>query len=626
MLQEKLEQVLSLVEKPARYVNNEYNSVHKVWEECNVRMVFAYPDVYEIGMSHLGLEILYGVVNSREGMLMERAFAPWRDMEEKMRVKGLPLFSLESKRPVRDFDLLGFTLQYELSFTNILNMLDLAGIPLHFWERGPGDPLVIAGGPCAFNPEPLAPFFDFFLIGDGEEGLVGIMELVAEHKEKNSGRVVREEFLEEVLNLPGIYVPSFYHFKYAPDGTVVEKKVAAPAPGRIKKNVLKNFEKVYYPERPIVPNMETVHDRIMLEVARGCARGCRFCQAGIIYRPVREKSKDVLVRQAEKLAESTGYPEISLVSLSSADYSSIVPLARELADKMSSKGVSLSLPSLRVDKFSVDLADEIQKVRKSTLTFAPEAGTQRLRDVINKGVTEEDVLAAVSSAFSAGWDKVKLYFMMGLPTETYEDLDGIFDLALKVFNTGRDIRGGKGRNRIKVTVSVSSFVPKAHTPFQWCPQDTVEVLKSKQAYLKDKFGRIKGLDFNWHDAQQSFLEAVIARGNRELAPVIREAWRKGCRFDSWSDQFKPELWREAFEAVGYDPTSKVNFQLNLESVLPWEHIDTGVSREFLLREYRNALQGKLTLDCRQGKCSQCGICIGLGVGMELRGEENAGQV
>ena len=344
------------------------------------------------------------------------------------------------------------------------------------------------------------------------------------------------------------------------------------------------------------------------------------------YLPAGErKSKDVLVRQADKLAESTGYPEISLVSLSSADYSSIVPLARELADKMSSKGVSLSLPSLRVDKFSVDLAEEIQKVRKSTLTFAPEAGTQRLRDVINKGVTEEDVLAAVSSAFSAGWDKVKLYFMMGLPTETYEDLDGIFDLALKVFNTGRDIRGGKGRNRIKVTVSVSSFVPKAHTPFQWCPQDTVEVLKRKQAYLRDKFSRIKGLISTGMTPNRVSWRRLLP-GEQELAPVIREAWRKGCRFDSWSDQFKPELWREAFEAVGYKPAVKVNSQLGLESVLPWEHIDTGVSKEFLLREYHNALQGKLTLDCRQGKCSQCGICVGLGVGMELRGEENAGQV
>ena len=626
MLHTKLEQVLPLVEKPARYVNNEYNSVHKVWDECAVKMVFAYPDIYEIGMSHLGLQILYGVVNSRDGLLMERVFAPWGDMEEKMREKGIPLFSLESRRPVKDFDVLGFTLQYELSFTNILNMLELAGIPLHASDRGPEDPLVIAGGPCAFNPEPLAPFFDFFLIGDGEEGLPQVLDLLVEHKHQHGDKLIRQEFYLQLLEVPGIYVPSFYSFKYAGDGTVLEREIIPPAPPSVKKLVVSNFEQVYFPERPIVPNMDIIHNRIMLEVARGCARGCRFCQAGVVYRPVREKGKDVLVSQAEKLAESTGHCEISLVSLSTADYSSVVPLAGELASKMSSKGVSLSLPSLRVDKFSVDLATEIQKVRKSTLTFAPEAGTQRLRDVINKGVTEEDVLAAVSSAFNAGWDQIKLYFMIGLPTETEEDLEGIVELAQKVLDKGREIKGSKGRGRLKVTVSVSSFVPKAHTPFQWCPQDTVAVLKEKQGYLRDRLKRSSGINLNWHDAYQSSLEAAFAKGNRELAPLLEAAWARGCRFDSWSEHFKPEVWQEVFEEFGYNPDPSVNSELDRQSTLAWEHIQTGVSREFLVREFEKAFKGQLTPDCRLGKCSQCGICSSLGAVMELKGEQNANKI
>ncbi len=616
----KLEEVLSQVEKPGRYVNNEYNSVHKDWQQCNVRMAFAFPDLYEIGMSHLGLQILYGLVNSRETMVMERAFAPWVDMEARMRQDGIPLWSLESKRPLRDFDVLGFTLQYELSFTNILNMLDLAGLSLTASERDPGDPLVIAGGPCAYNPEPLAPFIDCFLLGDGEEVLLEFLELVEEHKKINHGRVLKQEFLLQAVQLKGVYVPSFYDFKYTADGTVDSVQVTAPAPDRISKRVVQNFEEVPFPLQPIVPNMEPVHDRIMLEVARGCARGCRFCQAGIIYRPVRERSKETLCLQAEQLAEATGHSEISLVSLSTADYSSVVPLARDLADKLSEKRVSLSLPSLRVDKFSVDLAAEIQKVRKSTLTFAPEAGTQRLRDVINKGVTEENIMEAVTSAFAAGWEKIKLYFMIGLPTETYEDLDGIADLAVKVFTSGREVKGQRGGHRVAVTVSVSSFVPKAHTPFQWCSQDTMEVLRDKQYYLKDKLKGKRGISLNWHDAQQSVLEAVFARGNRELASVLELAWAKGCRFDSWSECFRSNLWQQTFEELDFDYVPRVHALLNQDSVLAWDHIDTGVRKEFLLQEYHNALEEKLTLDCRQNTCSGCGVCPGLEVSMELKGE------
>lgn len=616
----KLEQALSQVEKPGRYVNNEYNSVHKDWQQCAVKMVFGFPDLYEIGMSHLGLQILYGLVNSQDTMLMERVFAPWVDMEARMRQEDIPLCSLESKRHVGEFDVLGFTLQYELSFTNILNMLDLVGMPLYASERDSAEPLVIAGGPCAFNPEPLAPFFDCFLLGDGEEVLLEFLQLLEEHKEKNQGRILKQEFLLQAVQLKGVYVPSCYNFEYATDGTVDRVEVTAPAPERISKRVVRNFEEAPFPLEPIVPNMEPVHDRIMLEVARGCTRGCRFCQAGIIYRPVRERSKENLMQQAEALVKSTGHSEISLVSLSTADYSSVVPLARDLADKLSEKRVSLSLPSLRVDKFSVDLATEIQKVRKSTLTFAPEAGTQRLRDVINKGVTEENVMDAVSSAFAAGWEKIKLYFMIGLPSETYEDLDGIVNLAEKVFAAGREIKGTKGGHRVSVTVSVSSFVPKAHTPFQWCPQDTMETLRDKQYYLKDKLKGKKGITLNWHDAQQSVLEAVFARGNRELAPLLELAWSKGCRFDSWSDRFQPHLWQEAFEELGFDYFPRVHASLKRESVLPWDHIDTGVTKDFLLQEYAKALEGKLTLDCRQNSCSACGVCPGLEVSMELKGE------
>ncbi len=623
MLQKKLEELLPLVEKPARYVDHEWNSVHKDWDACPLRMVFAFPDIYEIGMSHLGLQILYGLVNSKEGLLMERAFAPWIDMEEKMRQENISLYSLESGRPLKDFDVVGFTLQYELSYTNILNMLDLAGIPLYSRDRGAQDPLVIAGGPCAFNPEPLAPFIDFLLIGDGEESLPEVLELLKEHKSRHNDQLVREEFFPEIAGLRGVYIPSYYVFDYRDDGTVSRKEIIGPAPSRIKKRVVRDFEQAYYPDKPIVPNMETVHDRIMLEVARGCARGCRFCQAGIIYRPVREKGQQVLVKQAQELAASTGHSEISLVSLSTADYSQVVPLAKELAEKMTGQGVSLSLPSLRVDKFCVDLANELQKVRKSTLTFAPEAGTQRLRDVINKGVTEEHLMEAVSSAFAAGWDQIKLYFMIGLPTETTADLDGIADLAFKVLEQGRQIKGRSGKGRVRVTVSVSSFVPKAHTPFQWVAQDTVRELKAKQAYLREKL-RHGSLRFNYHDAQQSFLEAVFSKGSRELAPVLEAAWRKGCRFDSWTEQFRPVQWQEAFEECGYDATLKVNSALKPEDTLPWEHIETGISRSFLVEEFNKAVRGELTGDCRSSECTGCGICGSLEAGMEIKGEANAG--
>jgi len=616
MLKDKVYAVLSQVEKPARYIGNEWNIIRKNWDDAAVKMVFSYPDTYEIGMSHLGLQILYGLVNSREDFLMERVFAPWVDMEEKMRRLGIPLFSLESFRPVKDFDVVGFTLQYELNFTNILNMLDLAGIPIKSLDRGDNDPLVIAGGPCAFNPEPLSSFFDFFLIGDAEEALLEILEIVKESRPSKNRKFDREQLLKKASEVEGVYVPKFYSFEYNPDGTVRDFSSMISSQ-KITKRVVRNSDDVYFQTRPLVPITEIIHDRMMVEVARGCGRGCRFCQAGIIYRPVREKSKDILLKQAEEMAQSTGHGEISLVSLNTADYSSINDLAQELSKRLEDRRISISLPSLRVDRFSVDLARAVQKVRKSTLTFAPEAGTQRLRDVINKGVSEEDLWEAVSAAFEAGWDRIKLYFMIGLPTETEEDIEGIVRLSRRVLELGRKIRG-KNAGRVKVTVSVSSFVPKSHTPFQWAAQDRIEVLKEKQDYLKRSL-RGKGLIFNWHDAQQSFIEAVLAKGNRETGKVLLSAWLKGCRFDSWAECFDFDKWKSAFEEQGYDPSSYVNFSWKTDAVLPWDHINTGVSKKFLIREYERALKGIPTESCMRGRCAGCGLCPALEVYPEIKG-------
>jgi len=608
------QKLLTRVRKPSRYLGTEWNAVHKDWDANPVRMVFVYPDLYEVGMSHLGLAILYGAVNERPGMLMERAFAPGVDLEALLRENQVPLFSLESHRPLTDFDVLGFTLQYEMSYTTILNILNLAGIPLLAEQRGDGCPLVIGGGPGVANPEPVALFFDCFLLGDGEEALPELLTLLADLKEK--GIIYeRRQVLKQIAALPGFYVPSFYKVEYHSDGTVAAvEPVEAGLPERVSKRVLPDLDKAYFPTRPIVPYAEVIHDRIMLEVMRGCTHGCRFCQAGAIYRPVRERDLAVLLRQAGELVRRTGHEEISLTSLSTADYSQVEELAHTLATTYAEQGIGVSLPSLRVDAFSVRLAEAVQRVRKSTLTFAPEAGTQRLRDVINKGVNEEDIMTATGEAFRAGWQAVKLYFMLGLPAETEADLLGIVDLARRILDLGRELCPGK---KPTITVSVSSFVPKAQTAFQWEPQDRLGVIKEKQKLLRSHL-KGPGLRYSWHHPEASFIEAVLSRGDRRLAPVIMAAWRQGARLEGWSENFHYEHWQEAFKEMGIDPEFYAYRQRREEEIFPWDHLDFGVSKAFLIKERRRAFTGQVTEDCRSGRCAGCGVCPGLEVSPRLK--------
>ena len=618
----KIEKALRRVQKPGRYAGGEWNAIRKDWLSTDLKMAFAFPDVYEVGMSHLGLQILYGLVNRRDDALLERVFAPWPDMEEQLRKTGLPLFSLESRRPLRDFDIVGFTLQYELSFTNILNMLDLGQIPLRSAERQAGEhPLVVAGGPCAFNPEPIADFIDAFVIGEGEEAINELLDIY--HQWRMMGEN-KKQLLLRLAKTDGIYVPSLYKVQYNEKGEVSSITPRAEGvPFAVKKRAVDNLDAVFYPTRQIVPAIEAVHDRAMLEVQRGCTRGCRFCQAGVIYRPVREKDPETLLNQARETLTSTGWGEISLTSLSTSDYSQVRPLVEELTKRHGAERINVSLPSLRVDAFSVDLAKEVQKVRRSSLTFAPEAGTQRLRDVINKGVTEDDLMEAVTSAFRGGWQAIKLYFMIGLPTETDEDLQGIAKLARRVLEKGREIVKAKGR--LKVTVSASSFVPKSHTVFQWEPQDSIEELRRKQELLRCEL-RGKGLVFNWHDPEGSFLEAVISRGDRRLCNAIEVAWRKGCRFDGWSEFFDLNKWLDAFNEVGVKPQEYAYRRYNYDDTLPWDHIDAGVNKKFLVRDHHRAMAGEKTLDCRGGKCPGCGLCPSLEIKPHLAGGETIAPV
>ncbi|MFX4261611.1 TIGR03960 family B12-binding radical SAM protein [Pelotomaculum propionicicum] len=603
---DKLEQILPLVKKPARYTGGEWNSIRKDWDKTELKTVFAFPDVYEVGMSHLGMQILYNIVNNRPDALMERVFAPWPDMAEKMRDNGLALFALESQRPVKDFDIAAFTLQYEMSYSNILYMLDLAGIPMRAGHRNEEDPLVIAGGPCAFNPEPMADFIDIFVIGEGEEVINELLDVVLAGKRRKLGK---KEILLEAAGITGIYVPSLYNVYYREDGAFLKiSPVREGVPAKITKRVLKDFDAAPFPVKPVVPSTEAVHDRMMIEVLRGCTRGCRFCQAGIIYRPVREKKPETVLRQTAELVKNTGFDEISLTSLSTSDYSPVLGVIRAIAEEHAGKGVNVSLPSLRADHFSVDLAKEVQRVRRSSLTFAPEAGTQRLRDVINKGVTEDDLMEAVGAAFREGWQAVKLYFMIGLPTETDDDLEGIARLAREVLALGR--KSGVPRGRLKVTASVSSFVPKPHTVFQWEPQEPLGSLKWKHHVLSFK-ARDRGLTFNYHDADLSFIEAVFARGDRRLGDVLARAFELGCRFDGWSEYFNKELWLEAFRLAGLDPETYAYRRYSYDDPLPWDHIDAGVSRQYLVLEHKRAMEGAVTPDCRGGHCPGCGLCPAL---------------
>lgn len=596
-----LDSILSRVEKPARYIGGEPNSCNKEVKEGMLRFGFAFPDMYEIGMSYLGMQIIYNLLNRQDNVYCERIFSPALDMEEILRKENIPLFTLETKLPLNKLDVLGFTLQYEMSFTNILNILNLGKIPLRREERNEAFPLIIAGGPCAYNPEPLADVIDIFLVGDGEHILPNFFNELSESKKQGENR---EQFFKRIANMQGIYIPSFYDVKYKETGEIEEYVPNKDyAPKRIVRAIVENLDELEFPEKPIVPIIEVVHDRAVVETFRGCTRGCRFCQAGMIYRPVRERSIEKIKDLVKKQLRSTGHEELSLLSLSTSDYMHFEELATGLMKTCKEDNVSLSLPSLRLDSFSFKVLEEIQGYKKSGLTFAPEAGSQRLRDVINKGITENDIFSAVEQAIELGWRNVKLYFMNGLPTETYEDLDGIFDIAKNIIDINFKING---KSRFNVTVSASNFVPKAHTPFQWMKQDIGEEFMEKHYYLKDRFKTLKNASYNYHETDTSILEAVIARGDRRVCDVIIKAYELGARFDGWTEHFKKEVWNEAFELCNVSKEFYANRERSYDEVLPWDIIDSGITKEFLIRENEKAKAAITTRDCRYG-CVNCGI-------------------
>ena len=595
-----LEHILPRVQKPARYTGGEYNAVVKDRRQVDVRYALCFPDTYEIGMSNLGMRILYGVMNQMDGVWCERVFAPWGDMEEEMRREGILLYGLESGDSIADFDLIGFSLGYEMAYTNVLNMLDLAGLPLRSEERYGLSPIVIAGGTCAYNPEPLAPFVDIFVLGEGEDVSVEIIQLYRKAREECWSK---DEFLAAAAQIPGLYVPSLYEVSYRPDGTLEQVIPHESAPAVVTKRIVQDFDKSYFPVKTIVPSTEIVHDRVMLELFRGCIRGCRFCQAGYAYRPVRSRDPEILLKQGIEACKDSGYQEMTLSSLSTSDYRPLENLCDGLLDWCEPNRVSLSLPSLRADNFSLGLMERVQHVRKSGLTFAPEAGTQRLRDAINKNVTEEDLLRSCRTAFSGGWSSVKLYFMLGLPTETDEDVLGIADLAEKVYKTWKEVTPNPRRG-VTITVSTAWFVPKPHTAFQWEPQITMEEYQRRVKLLREHM-RGRSIKYNWHDSQTSFLEAVFARGDRKVADVIETAWRQGAKFDAWSEYFDFDRWLAAFEACGVDPAFYASRTREKDELLPWDVTSVGVTKNFLWRERERAYEAVITPDCRV-QCTGCG--------------------
>lgn len=601
------DEILLSIQQPARYIGNEMNAVYKDPASVDIRFAMCFPDVYEIGMSHMGMQILYSMFNEREDVYCERVFSPWTDLDKVMREKNIPLFALESQDPVKNFDFLGFTIQYEMCYTNILQVLDLSGIPFRTEDRTEEDPIVIGGGPCAYNPEPLAPFFDLFYIGEGETQYGPLFELYKENK-KNGGS--RRDFLKAAAQLPGMYVPMFYDVTYKEDGTIDTFLPNIPeAPATIRKEIVLEMDTAPYIKNPVVPFLKVTQDRVVLEIQRGCIRGCRFCQAGNVYRPLREHSLEYLKQYAYDMLKSTGHEEISLSSLSSSDYTYLKELVTFLIEEFHSKGVNISLPSLRIDAFSLDVMSKVQDVKKSSLTFAPEAGSQRLRDVINKGLTEEVILDGALEAFKGGWNRVKLYFMLGLPTENRSDMEGIAELSEKIAELYYDEIPKETRNgKVQVVASSSFFVPKPFTPFQWAVMCTKEEFLERAYIVKHKFREMKNwksLKYNYHEADLTVLEGVLARGDRKVADVVEEAYRLGALYDSWSEHFHNEYWMQAFENCGVDLFFYTTRERGLDEVFPWDFIDAGVTKEFLKREWLNAIGEKVTPNCRQ-RCSGCG--------------------
>nr|WP_307998417.1 TIGR03960 family B12-binding radical SAM protein [uncultured Merdimonas sp.] len=601
------DEILLKIEKPARYIGGEVNSVIKDKEKVDIRFAMCFPDVYEIGMSHLGIQILYDMFNRRKDVWCERVYSPWVDLDKVMREEDIPLFALESQDPVKDFDFLGITIQYEMCYTNILQVLDLSGIPLDAEERTWEDPIVIGGGPCTYNPEPLAEFFDLFYIGEGETVYDRLFEV---YKKNRAGGGSRQDFLEAAAEIEGIYVPSFYETRYNEDGTIRSFDPVNPhAKQKIHKQVVMDMKETTYPEKPVVPFIKVTQDRVVLEIMRGCIRGCRFCQAGMLYRPTRERDVEVLKKYAYQMLKNTGHEEISLSSLSSSDYSQLKELVTFLIEEFHGKGINISLPSLRIDAFSLDVMEKVQDVRKSSLTFAPEAGSQRMRNVINKGLTEEMILDGAGQAFEGGWNKVKLYFMLGLPGETEEDMRAIPELADKIARRYYEIPKDQRNGKCQITTSTSFFIPKPFTPFQWAKMYTNEEYIAKAAVVKHAFSdqlNRKSLKYHWHDAEVTVLEGVLARGDRKTGKVIREAYRLGCLYDSWGDLFDNEKWMQAFKNTGTDIAFYNQRERSLDEIFPWDFIDIGVTKSFLKKEWERAMKGEVTPNCRM-QCSGCGV-------------------